>query len=132
MSTGTIATGNAADSSARNGKSGKSGKNTVKVRILEKEVQMSCATDDEENLKRAARHVDKSMSEFRQRNFSASVEKIAIVTAINMANELLHASSSSSSNSEEIYKKISSMQLMIENVLADTDDDVSTSDTEKS
>ena len=116
MSTGTTTAGKAKNTTAA---AGKSGKNTVKVRILEKEVQMSCASEDEDNLKRAARHVDQSMSEFRQRNFSASVEKIAIVTAINMANELLRASASSGNN-EELGKKIASMQLMIEEVLEDT------------
>lgn len=67
----------------------KSNTTTVKVRILDKEVQIGCAKGEESDLARAAQYVDASMHDFRGRNMSASTEKIAIITAINMANELL-------------------------------------------
>jgi len=62
---------------------------TVKVRILDKEVQIGCAPGEEGALARAAQMVDKSMRDFRGRNMTSSVENIAIITAINTASELL-------------------------------------------
>ncbi|MEE9334218.1 MAG: cell division protein ZapA [Granulosicoccaceae bacterium] len=63
--------------------------NTVKLRILDKEVQLSCAPGEEDALADAAALVDKSMRELRLRNNSSSTEKLAIVTAINTAYSLL-------------------------------------------
>lgn len=63
----------------------------VKMRILDKEVQLACRPGDEDALAQAAAYIDRSMRELRQRNNTSSTEKIAIVTAINTANELLRA-----------------------------------------
>lgn len=70
-------------------RSGKNGAKTVKVSILGKEIQIGCTAADEQNLEKAARYVDTSMQESRARNKALPVEKIAIFTAINIANELL-------------------------------------------
>ena len=77
--------------SGRSIRPGKSGAKTVKVNILGKEIQIGCAASEEQALQRAARYVDTSMQESRDRNKTLPVEKIAIVTAINIANELLRA-----------------------------------------
>ncbi len=92
---------------------------TVKVRILEKDVQVGCAADDEDDLTRAARYVDKSMNEFRNRNNAASVEKIAIVTAINIANELLKRKGDSSTD-EKLVQQLASMQTLVQGALSDS------------
>ena len=63
--------------------------NTVKLRILDKEVQLACAPGQEDALADAAAYVDKSMRDLRMRNNSSSTEKLAIVTAINTAYALL-------------------------------------------
>jgi len=63
----------------------------VKLRILDTEVQIACRPSEEHDLAKAAAHVDKSMRELRLRNASSSIEKIAIVTAINTANALLQS-----------------------------------------
>jgi len=68
----------------------------VKLRILDTEVQIACRPSEERDLAKAAAHVDKSMRELRIRNASSSIEKIAIVTAINTANALLQSRSSQS------------------------------------
>lgn len=79
---------------ARGIQSAQGGSRAVKVRILGKELQMGCAAQEEEALERAARYVDASMKESRDRNKTLSVEKIAIVTAVNIANELLKSGNS--------------------------------------
>ena len=73
----------------------------VKLRILDTEVQIACRPSEEHDLAKAAAHVDKSMRELRLRNASSSIEKIAIVTAINTANSLLQSRSNDSSDSSD-------------------------------
>lgn len=71
----------------------------IRVRVLEKDVQLACRTGDEEALLQAAAYVNTSMRELRQRKPSSSLEKIAVVTAINCAHELLRARASTASSS---------------------------------
>ena len=65
----------------------------VRLRILDKQVQLACHPDEEEELMQAAAYVDRAMRELRQRNATSSLEKIAIVTAINTASSLLKSRS---------------------------------------
>lgn len=65
----------------------------ARLRILDKEVQIACKPGEEDDLMQAAAYIDKSMRELRQRNTTSSIEKIAIVTAINTANALLKSRS---------------------------------------
>lgn len=89
---------------------------TVKVKILDKEVQIGCAPGDEEDLSKAAQFVDMAMREFRHRSSTSTTEKIAIITAINTANEYLRLKGNGDSG-ENIAKKLSEMQSSIDNVL---------------
>ena len=75
--------------SGRNIQPGRSGAKAVKIHILGKEIQVGCSAGDESDLEKAAKYVDASMRESRNRNKTLPVEKIAIVTAINLANELI-------------------------------------------
>lgn len=65
----------------------------ARLRILDKEVQIGCKPGEEDDLMQAAAYVDKSMRDLRKRNTTSSIEKIAIVTAINTANALLKSRS---------------------------------------
>lgn len=88
----------------------------VKLRILDKEVQIACRPGEENDLAKAAAHVDKSMRELRLRNNSSSVEKIAIVTAINTANALLQTRGSEI-NESAMAEQIATMNARLEDVL---------------
>lgn len=72
----------------------------VKLRILDKQVQLACHPDEEAELMQAAAYIDRAMRELRQRNATSSIEKIAIVTAINTASSLLKARSRAGEESD--------------------------------
>lgn len=61
----------------------------ARLRILGKEVTIACRPGDEDALKQAAAYIDASMRDLKSRNATSSLEKIAIVTAINTADALL-------------------------------------------
>jgi len=90
----------------------------VKLRILDKEVQLACKPGEENDLAKAAAHVDKSMRELRLRNASSSTEKIAIVTAINTANALLRSRTVDSSESV-VTEQLASINNKLEELLID-------------
>lgn len=90
----------------------------VKLRILDKEVQIACKPGEEDDLAKAAAHVDKSMRELRMRNASSSIEKIAIVTAINTANALLQSRAVDSSDAA-FTDKLASINNKLEELLVE-------------
>lgn len=92
---------------------------TVKVKILDKEVQIGCAPGDEDDLSKAAKFVDVAMREFRNRSTTSTTEKIAIITAINTANEYLRLKEAGE-DAAAMAKKMEAMQSEIEAVLAES------------
>jgi len=88
----------------------------VKLRILDTEVQIACRPSEEHDLAKAAAHVDKSMRELRLRNASSSIEKIAIVTAINTANALLQ-SRSEQLNDTSMTDQLATINAKLEDLL---------------
>ncbi len=87
-----------------------------RLRIMDKEVQISCREGEEEDLAKAAAYVDQTMRELRQKNASSSIEKIAIVTAINTANGWLK-SASGDNDDTAMLDQIASMNAKLEALL---------------
>lgn len=110
------------------------GNRPARLRILDKEVQIACKPGEEDDLMQAAAYIDRSMRDLRKRNNTSSIEKIAIVTAINTANALLKSRSLESSNQQQsegqeidIAERLSVLnskldELLEENVVISTND----------
>ena len=97
----------------------------VKLRILDKEVQLACRPGEEDDLMQAAAYIDRSMNDLRRRNATSSIEKIAIVTAINTANALLKSRGKQVADpgtSDRIAKLNSQLDDLLENVGTSTND----------
>ncbi len=62
---------------------------TLKLKILNTEIQAACAAHEKDALIDAARFVDDEMRSIKSKSGTRSVEKVAIITAMNLANELL-------------------------------------------
>lgn len=63
--------------------------NTVIVKIMDKEYQVSCPPDQERALIEAARHLDKQMRMVRDGGKVIGLERIAVMVALNTTYELL-------------------------------------------
>lgn len=88
----------------------------AKLRILDKEVTIACRAGEEGDLKQAAAYIDQSMRDLRSRNTTSSVEKIAIVTAINTADALLK-SRARQSEDPAVLQRLSALNLRIAQLL---------------
>lgn len=89
----------------------------VKLRIMDKEVQLSCKVGDEDELSKAAAYIDRAMSELKGRNSTSSIEKIAITVAINTAAELMKSRSSKSGEHPELTERLAAMNSKLEDLL---------------
>ena len=61
----------------------------VTVRILEKEYFISCPQDERAALLDSAEYLNKKMREVRDTGKVVGADRIAVIAALNMANELL-------------------------------------------
>ena len=66
--------------------------NTVSVSILDKEYQVSCPDDEVEALKRSAEYLDRQMREIRTKATVFGLDRIAVMAALNITNDLLRQS----------------------------------------
>lgn len=63
----------------------------VKVMILGKEFRIACEEDERDDLMTAARYLDEKMRHIRANSQLGSLDKIAIMAALNIAHELTQA-----------------------------------------
>ena len=90
----------------------------VRLRILDKEVQIACRPGEEDDLMQAAAFIEQSMRDLRKRNTTSSLEKIAIVTAINTANALLKARSQQGDETS-LVARMSDLNTKLDDILND-------------
>ena len=62
---------------------------TVSVRILDREYQISCPENEVEALRQSAQELDGQMNDIRSNGKIVGVDRIAIMAALNITNDLL-------------------------------------------
>ena len=91
---------------------------TVTVSILGKEYQVNCPKDDSAALKKAVEYLNKKMNETKQNSNAIGIDRIAIMTALNLADDLLKRDIHLSKITGE--KNELSNQLSIQNTIIDS------------
>jgi len=109
-----------------------SGNRPARLRILDKEVQIACKPGEEDDLMQAAAYVDQSMRDLRLRSKTSSIEKIAIVTAINTANALLKSRSQEVGGTDDaISERLANLNEKLDELLSESADSSLTSMTDQ-
>lgn len=78
----------------------------VTVRILDREYQVVCAPGERRGLMEAALYLDAQMREVRESGKLSSVEKIAVMCALNFTDELLKLRQQSADRGEQVDQRI--------------------------
>ncbi len=65
---------------------------SVTVNILDKEYQISCSEDEKSSLLSSAAYVDGKMREIKSSGKTLGTDRIAVLSALNIAHELLNLS----------------------------------------
>ena len=92
----------------------------VSVRILEKEYQVSCPANERTALLDSAEALNERMREIRDSGKVVGLDRIAVMAALNMANELLRAREKGESLETSVGSRIKLLSDRVETVLGST------------
>ncbi|MEZ5530469.1 MAG: cell division protein ZapA [Porticoccaceae bacterium] len=81
---------------------------TVNIRILDKEYQVSCPAEERDALLQSARALDERMRSIRNSGSVIGLERIAVMAALNLTYDLskLEAQSAGQSLSDEAFQRL--------------------------
>ena len=89
----------------------------VNVKILEKEYQISCKAEERAALLDSAELLDSKMRQIRESGKVTGLDRIAVMAALNMANELLLARGQGESLETDAAVRIQAMRERVESAL---------------
>jgi cell division protein ZapA len=94
---------------------------TLEVKILDRELRIACPEEERGELLDAVAYLDKRMREIRDAGKIASVERIALMAALNITHELLGMKVGRGIDLSDFKRRMNSMQAAIDQALAEQD-----------
>lgn len=91
------------------------------VSIMGRNYRVTCAEDEREALLAAVAYVDQKMVEIKTASKVAGTERIAVMTALNIANELLSIKIGSGFDIAELKRRMNSVQSKLDQALSQQD-----------
>ena len=90
----------------------------VSVRILDKEYLVACPFEERSALLDAAQHLDTRMREVRDTGKVVGLDRIAVIAALNLANELLAMQSRDKRADADVSGRVRALRERIDGALA--------------
>ena len=94
---------------------------TLEVKLLDRELRVACPEEERGELLDSVAYLDKKMREIRDAGKIASVERIALMAALNITHELLSVKIGRGFDVAGFKRRIDSMQAAIDEALAEQD-----------
>jgi cell division protein ZapA len=94
---------------------------TLEVKILDRDLRIACPEEERGELLDAVAYLDKRMREIRDAGKISSVERIALMAALNITHELLGTKVGRGIDLSDFKRRIDSMQAAIDRALAEQD-----------
>ena len=88
---------------------------TLNVKILDKEYQVACPVDQQNDLLEAARQFDARMRDIRDSGKVIGIERIAVMAGLNITNEFLQAKDRA--EGKETTKLVKKLNRKLDNAL---------------
>ena len=92
----------------------------INISILDKDYKVACPVGEQSALLASAKYLDTKMREVRDSGSIIGSERIAVITALNIANELLNANSEKIDVDAEITPRLKNLESKISRVLQQT------------
>lgn len=89
----------------------------ISVRILDKEYQVACPADERTDLLDSAEVLNAKMLEIRDSGRVVGLDRIAVMAALNMANDLLHAQARDRLLDGDLSERLKSISDRVESAL---------------
>jgi cell division protein ZapA len=93
----------------------------LEVNIMGRNYRVTCADDEREALLAAVAYVDKKMTEIKAASKVAGTERIAVMAALNIANELLSIKLGTGFDIAELKRRMNSVQSKLDQALSQQD-----------
>lgn len=90
----------------------------ISVEIMDKIYQIKCPEEEVNSLQRAAQYLEEKMRVMRQAG-TLSVERIAIITALNIVHQLLITEQQKSYHFQSLNQRLNDLHLKIDQVLTE-------------
>jgi cell division protein ZapA len=90
----------------------------VAVNILDREFLIGCTPEERAGLLAAASYLDGKMREVRGASRAQSVDRIAVLAALNMAHELLQSKQQNESHSNVVAQQLHALRSKLDAALA--------------
>jgi cell division protein ZapA len=87
------------------------------VPILGREYQIGCPAEEEDSLRKAARHLSQQMEEMKNRSPSIPYDKLAVLAALNMTHDFLKKSNEATTTETMSVREIKQLEKKIDNAL---------------
>ena len=94
---------------------------TLDVKILDRELRIACPEEERAELLDAVAYLDKKMREIHETGKIASVERIALMAALNITHELLGMKVGRGVDLADFTRRMNAMQAAIDEALAEQD-----------
>jgi cell division protein ZapA len=92
----------------------------VSVRILDKEYQVACPLEERTDLLDSAEILNEKMREIRDSGRIVGLDRIAVMAALNMANDLMHAKARDHELEGGISQRLKLISDRVDHVLSDS------------
>ena len=89
----------------------------VSVRLLDREYQVACPAEERSDLLDSAEYLDAKMREVRDSGKVVGVDRIAVISALNIANELIKMRRNGSSVDADLGAKLQRLRERVEAAL---------------
>jgi cell division protein ZapA len=94
---------------------------TLEIKLLDRELHVACPEEERTELLEAVAYLDKRMREIREAGKIVSVERIALMAALNITHELLGMKVGRGIDLADFKRRMGSMQAAIDEALAEQD-----------
>jgi cell division protein ZapA len=89
----------------------------ISVSILDRDYQFTCPPEERDALKAAALFLDEKMREVKSQGNLMALERIAVMAALNLSDELLKLRSKDERRHEQVDKRIQMLANELDNAL---------------
>lgn len=89
----------------------------VSVQILDKEYLIACPPDEQDDLQRAATLLNQRLKQIREQGKVMGTERLVIMAALNMANELSKIAAREERSTAELGARVRGMRERVERAL---------------
>jgi len=89
----------------------------VSVRLLDREYQVACPAEERSDLLDSAEYLDTKMREVRDSGKVVGLDRIAVISALNLANELIKLRRNGSTVDTDVGAKLKTLRELVESAL---------------